>query len=173
MFLKALLHCANFLIKLSRDAQVKIARQVAGGVLHCATRPQQLATAIESCCNLLRKVELSSTSYNAARNKNVASCRGNMLHREILQQLSCVAAPRKLHSVTAAPLRPSWLALLILLIWFYESHPKTTLSRQRRHFQVHNPTQHRDVSMHSNSRIPGMQLALDRPFRNGVEFVLP
>ena len=47
---------------------------------------------------LLRKVELDSTSCNVARNKKrcVASCRGTLLHRAILQQLAtqrcCVAS---------------------------------------------------------------------------------
>ena len=47
---------------------------------------------------LLRKVELDSTSCNVARSKKrcVASCRGTLLHRAILQQLAtqrcCVAS---------------------------------------------------------------------------------
>ena len=57
----------------------KIARQVAEGVIHCAMVLSIAAT------DLLWKVELSSTSCNASRNKKIA--RQPMLHCVILQQL--------------------------------------------------------------------------------------
>ena len=49
-------------------------------MIHCA-----ITNGVVNCCNPLRKVELSSTSCNASRNKEIA--RQPMLHCVILQQL--------------------------------------------------------------------------------------
>ena len=68
---------------------------------NCVARCWRGVTLCNGSCKLLRllrKVELDSTSCNVARNKKrcVASCRGAMLHRAILQQLAtqryCVAS---------------------------------------------------------------------------------
>ena len=60
---------------------------------NCVASCRRGVTLCNGSCKLLRllqKVELDSTSCNVARNKKwcVASCRGTLLHRAILQQLA-------------------------------------------------------------------------------------
>ena len=131
-----MLHLATHLSNLQRfvprkPGETRYWRSGVGGRSDLQRNQRTLGeNCVASCCRgvtlcngsckllrLLRKVELDSTSCNVARNKKgcVASCRGTLLHRTILQQLAtqrcCVASCCKIAqcnraSTIAHPLVP-------------------------------------------------------------------
>ena len=108
--LKTLLHCAIFSAtclamllgtKNKKCAHALLLKLPKNCEISC-WRGDTLCNGVANCCNPLRKVELSSTSCNASRNKKIA--RQPMLHCAILQQLvsqwHCETSCRENCSVT-------------------------------------------------------------------------